>query len=142
MKRQIYVPFSLIKDGKMPEEAVSLSQSTQLGVQMGKEEDHLYAEVCVIEIPEKRVLSYRKQVSSGFIQPIEYLDEFCVFDKTTQLELRFPCGKTNTPKPRIKERHMLSYKERFYDKGEYVFSITTKIDGKIENLTEGLFEVI
>jgi hypothetical protein len=142
MKRQIYVPFFLIKDGKMPEEAVFLSRSTQLGVQMGKEKDQLHTKVCVIEIPEKQALSYRKQVFSGFIQSIEYLDEFYIFDKTTHLELKFPCGKANTPKPRIKERHMLSYKERFYDKGEYTFSITTKIDGKMHNLAEGLFEVI
>lgn len=141
MKRQIYVPFFLMEHEKLPEEAVLLSKNTQLGIQIGKKEDCLYEKVLVIEIPEKQVLNYRKQVSSGFIQSIEYLDEFCVFDDSTKLELIFPCGKNSTLKPRIKERHMLSYKERFYDKGNYFFSITTNIDGHIKNLTEGFFEV-
>jgi hypothetical protein len=142
MKRQVYVPFFLLKNGQIPEEAVDLSKQTQLGIQIGKEEDNFYNKLQVIQIPEKQFINYRKKVHLGYIQSIEYVDEFFAFDKSTKLELIYPCGKRINPKPRIKEKHMLSYKERLSDKGEYFFFITTIIDGNVKNLAEGFFEVI
>lgn len=142
MKRQIYVPFSLMRHGEIPKNAISLSKETHLGIQLGNEQKVLCTKIQVIEIPEKQVLGYHKQVFSGFIQSIDYLDEFFVFDKTTQLQLISPCGQVSTPKPRIKERHMLSYRERLYDEGKYLFSIVTTVNEETRNLTEGMFEVI
>lgn len=142
MKRQIYVPFSLLENGQIPEKAISLSKETHLGIQLGNEHKVLCTEIQVIEIPERRILGYREEVRSGFIQTIEYLDEFCVFDKNTKLELTTPCGKVEKLKPRIKERHSLSYRERLYDKGDYSFLLTTIIDNSDNNLAEGYFKVI
>lgn len=128
-----------MKNGTVPEEAVVLSRDTQLGIQIGKKENPLCEEIRVIEIPEKRFITYHTHVSAGFIQSIEYINEFIIFNKDTKFELKTPCGKVDTPKPRIRERHMISYKQRVYDKGQYLFLITNS-DGK--ELEKGTFEVI
>ena len=142
MKRQIYVPFPLLENGQIPEKAILLSRETKLGIQVGDEEDSRYGAIQVIEIPEGRGVSYYKQVRSGFIQSFDYLDEFFIFDETTQLNLKFPDGNVKTLKPRIKERHVLQYRERFYDEGSYSFLITSVVEKEEKILAEGFFEVI
>ena len=47
-----------------------------------------------------------------------------------------------TLKPRIKERHVLQYRERFYDEGSYSFLITSVVEKEEKILAEGFFEVI
>jgi len=142
MKRQIYVPFPLLENGQIPEKAIFLSRETKLGIQVGDEADCRYDLIQVIEIPERQDVSYREQVRSGFIQSFDYLDEFFIFDETTQLDLKFPNGNMKTLKPRIKERHVLKYRERLYDKGSYSFSITSVVEKEEKILVEGFFEVV
>jgi hypothetical protein len=142
MKRQVYVPFSLLENGKIPEKAVLLSRETKLGIQVGDKDDSGYGAIQVIEIPERQGVSYHKQVNSGFIQSFDYLDEFSIFDKSTQLDLKLPDGNVKTLKPRIKERHVLKYRERLYDEGSYSFSITSVVEKEEKILVEGFFEVI
>jgi hypothetical protein len=72
MKRQIYVPFSLLENGKIPEKAILLSREAKLGIQVGDEDDSRYGAIQVIEIPERQGVSYHKQVNSGFIQSFDY----------------------------------------------------------------------
>jgi hypothetical protein len=142
MKRQIYVPFLLLENEQIPKEAILLSQNTQLGIQLGEKDKPLSDKVSVIEIPENRGIRFNKQVRSGFIQSIDYIDEYFSFKETTKLELTFPCGDKTYLKPRIKEKHLLLYRERFYDKGYYSFSISDPTCGGDGILIEGLFEVV
>lgn len=142
MKRQIYVPFSLLENGQIPEKAILLSNETKLGIQIGDKEDSRYSVIEVIEIPESRGIAYHKQVHSGFIQSFDYVDEFSIFDENTQLRLKFPKGIMKTLKPRIKERHVLKYRERLYDEGSYSFTIIGIIEKEKKILAEGFFEVL
>jgi hypothetical protein len=142
MKRQIYVPFLFLENGQIPEEAILLSKETRLGIQVGDEADRRYDAIQVIEIPESRGVAYHEKVRSGFIQSFDCLDEFSIFDENTQLRLKLPEGTIKTLKPRIKERHVLKYRERLYDKGSYSFSITSLVEKEEKILAEGFFEVI
>ena len=142
MKRQIYVPFPLLENGQIPENAILLSRETKLGIQVGDEEDSRYSVIQVIEIPQSRGVAYHKQVRSGFIQSFDYVDEFSIFDESTQLDLKLPNGNVKTLKPRIKERHVLMYRERLYDEGSYSFTITGIVEKEKKVLAEGFFEVI
>ncbi len=140
MKRLIHVPVSLCIDEKIPEEALELAKETQLAIRVGTEED-LETDISVIQIPEKNAIDYKKTVEAGFVQSIDYTNEFIVFPKNlkcvvvqadnpdTQIEL----------KPRLKESHVVKYRDRFNKVGIYNFSLSSPSHGIIQ---EGTFEVL
>lgn len=141
MKRQIYVPFLLLENGQIPKKAIIMSQETQLGIQIGEEVD-LCDEVKVISIPEIHNLAYHSQVKSGFIQSIDYINEFCNFNRNTILEITTPVKRKENIKPRIRETHALIFRERLYEKGKYSFQITNLLNSGPSVLTNGFFEVV
>jgi hypothetical protein len=139
MKRLIHVPLSLYVDEKIPEEALELAKETQLAIRVGTEED-LETYISVVQIPEKHAIDYKKIVETGFIQSIDYTNEFVMFTRDlkciviqddnpdTQIELI----------PKLKESHVVKYRDRFNKAGIYNFSLSLPAYGVIQ---EGKFEV-
>lgn len=142
MKRQIYVPFHLLENGQIPTKAIIFSKETMLGIQVGEIDSPKCNNIEVVEIPESCELKYRTTVRCGFIQSFDYVNEFVVFDDSTKLCLKSPDGQTTELKPRIKERHVLKYNDRPYEKGNYSFMILHTIDGQETILVDGVFEVV
>lgn len=142
MKRQIYVPFLLLENGQIPKEAILLSKNTHLGIQIGLEDDITHDKIAVIEIPEINSIKYHKKLKHGFIQSFDYLNEYCILSKNINFYLTSPSGDIDILKPRIKERHILIYRQRLYEKGEYYFTINYEYEENAKTLAEGFFEVI
>jgi len=139
MKRLIHVPASLYIDEKIPEEALALAKETQLPVRIGTEEDS-ETDICVVQIPEKHAIDYKKIVEVGFIQPIDYTNEFIVFPKDLKCVVNQD-GATGTQielTPKLKESHVVKYRDRFNEIGIYSFVVSSSLHGVIQ---EGKFEV-
>lgn len=139
MKRLIHVPASLYIDEKIPEEALALAKETQLSIRIGTEEDS-ETDICVVQIPEKHAIDYKKIVEVGFIQPIDYTNEFIVFPKDLKCVVSQD-GATNIQielTPKLKESHVVKYRDRFNKTGTYSFVISSSLHGVIQ---EGKFEI-
>jgi hypothetical protein len=140
MKRLVHVPLYLYIDEKIPEEALELAKETQLPVRIGSEEDS-ETDICVVQIPEKHAIDYKKIVEVGFIQPIDYTNEFIVFPK----DLKCTVIQDGDPSiqieltPRLKESHVVKYRDRFNKVGTYNFVLSSLSHGIIQ---EGKFEVV
>lgn len=139
MKRQVYVPFSMMKDGNIPQEAVSLSKDTQLPVMTGQEEDGFGEIIAVVNIPETVALNYKESVKYGFIQVFDYTNEYVDLGHNTCLIVNSPRGKKINITPKVREKHILRYRHRFYEEGKHFFIIQQ--DDKFI-LTEGEFVVV
>lgn len=139
MKRLIHVPTSLCIDEQIPKEALALAKETQLPIRIGTEEDSETG-ICIVQIPEKHAIDYKQTVEVGFIQPIDYTNEFIVFPK----DLKCVVSREGAPNtqleltPRLKESHVVKYRDRFNDAGTYSFVISSALYGVIQ---EGKFEV-
>jgi len=143
MKRLVYVPFCALQDGEIPQDALDLAKETRLAIRVGEEGENGESDVCVMQIPEKNQIDFKSIVKVGFIQPIDYTNEFVVFsnDLTCEVTKNGVLGSSNPVflKPVLKESHMVKYRDRFSEAGVYDFSISTVSHGV---LCKGSFEVL
>jgi hypothetical protein len=139
MKRLIHVPASLYIDEKIPEEALELAKETKLAIRIGVEED-LETDISVVQVPENNFIDYKKIVEVGFIQAIDYTNEFIVFPKDLKCIVSEECCPENQIElnPKLKESHVVKYRDRFNKVGIYNFSLSSPRYGVIQ---EGKFEV-
>lgn len=141
MKRFIYVPEKLIgADNEIPKKAIDLSKETHLQIRLGSIDDSFnLSDIDIIAIPEKRMLDFNKVIEKGFIQSIDYTDEFVDFNK------KFVCKiKNNENKyfytPKIVEKHCLKFRFRIHETGIYSIDIIGE-DGNAV-VSEEYFEVV
>jgi hypothetical protein len=139
MKRQIYVPFAKLEEGKIPEIAVSLSKDLQLGIQIGKQEETDITEITVIQIPETDILSYKREVKKGFLNPIDYTNEFITFPSSVFIKITDEHGNESVFAPRVRESHSAKFRVRMNTEGQYSFKILSEGDAVI---AEGTFGVL
>lgn len=132
MKRFIYVPEKLIgTNNEIPKKAIDLSNETHLQIRLGSVEDELnISEIDIISIPEITVLDYQKKIEEGYIQSIDYTNEFIDFDK------KYYCKVKNKEKellfnPRLVEKHCLKFRFRIFSTGIYYFDIIDDKDNAI-----------
>ena len=143
MKRIVYVPFLALENGEIPKTATDLAKETKLTIRIGVEDQPLETAVCVLSIPEHRKLDYKRTVVSNYIQPIDYTNEFIVFPYETLCSVKYTTsmGERGTilAKLKMRENHVVKYRDRFTKKGDYSFTISTPHHG---TLCEGQFTVI
>jgi hypothetical protein len=132
MKRFVCVPESMSKSG-IPEEAELLSKGSQLPIKISADHN----DICIDSFPETLELDWVKKVDSGYIYWLDITDEYNYFSENTVVKFFF-LEKEETHKPLIRESHMLKFRIRVYDKGDYKFNV---IDAD-NVLHEGFFEVI
>jgi hypothetical protein len=142
MKRIVYVPFSALENEEIPKIALDLAKETKLTIRIGVEDQPLETEVCVLSIPEYRKLEYKKTVVSNYIQSIDYTNEFIVFPYDTLCSVKYitSMGERGTilSKLKLRENHVVKYRDRFNKRGDYSFTISTPHHG---TLCEGQFTV-
>ena len=143
MKRLVYVPFSQLEDGEIPQAALDLAKETQLPIRIGEEEKNTESEIYIAQIPEKNQIDYKKTIKVNFVQTLDYTNEFIMLPS----DLVCKVSKSNTYgtisesylTPVLKESHVVKYRDRFAEAGVYDFIISTSSHGILH---EGKFEVI
>jgi hypothetical protein len=137
MKRFVYVPHQKQDEASL-NEAKILSNESRLQIMHGQQDDGIDSEsVCIIAIPVKQKFTFDQCVKSGFIHSVEIIDEFNKFDKEAKMLVTTPSGKILEYKPRLSEKHLLMYRNRFNEIGNYRFSCLgadekTHYDGEFE----------
>jgi hypothetical protein len=143
MKRLVYVPFCALQDGEIPDNALALAKETRLAIRIGEEGEKGESDVCVVQVPEKNQIDFKSTVKVGFIQSIDYTNEFIVFSHDLKCEVTkngvFGSGDSIFLTPVLRESHMVKYRDRFSEAGVYDFSISTTANGV---LCKGSFEVL
>lgn len=130
------------KSALIPEkmfQAQKLSKQVMLPISIGHESFQQVEDIRIISIPEKDFFSFKDQVYSGFLQCIDYTNEYTFFSKNTICVLEHN-GNKNTFLPRIAESHSVKYRIRLIKPGKYSFSI---INGEeVYSPENNCFEVI
>jgi hypothetical protein len=143
MKRLVYVPFFALQDGEIPQNALELAKETRLAIRVGEEGENGESDVCVVQVPEKNKIDFKSTVKVGFIQSIDYTNEFIVFPNDLKCEVTkngvFGSSDSIFLTPILRESHIVKYRDRFSEAGVYDFSISTSADGV---LCKGSFEVL
>ncbi len=143
MKRHVYVPFKFLKNGDIPQEAISLAKDTGLSIRLGQEGDSDESDIHVMQVPERNGIDFRKTIKSNFVQPIDYTNEFVIFPSDLKCEVTrnatFGQAEKFILKPVLLESHIVKYRARFAETGIYDFIISTDRHGI---LSEGKFEVL
>lgn len=132
MKRFVCVPESLAKDG-IPKEAEDLSEKSQLPINISAD----YDSISIISVPETFALESPFSVDSGYIFWLDVTDEYNVFSSDAYMICK-SVDKEYKCLPKLRERHILRFRSRFFEKGNYTYQIWNK--GAV--LYEGEFEVI
>lgn len=139
MKRQVYVPNSLLENENIPQEAITLAKEVMLPIRIGDVEKDPITSICVINVPELHSLFYKESVKRGFIQIFDYTNEYVEFGENVNLIIQNPDGTKSQIEPRIKENHALRYRHRFHNPGTYGFCFTHGADSVLK---EGHFVVL
>jgi hypothetical protein len=138
MKRFVYVPSHLSDDGSL-EEAKKLSHDSKLQIMMGVEDDGICEDsVCIISVPSKSDFFCDSTVEVGFIHSIDIINEFYDFDSSVHLVVTSPSVKQIILNPKLKEKHLLRFRNRFYETGKHFFVCK---DASEVIYFEGSFEV-
>lgn len=103
-------------------EAQRLSKQVRLPISIGHKSFQQVEDIKIISIPEKKFFSFKDEVHSGFLQCIDYTNEYTFFSKNTICVLEHNRNK-NSFLPRIAESHSVKYRIRLIERGKYSFSI-------------------
>ena len=141
MKRFIYVPKNLIgTNNEIPKKAIDLSNQTHLQLRLGSAEDEInLSDIDIISIPEKIFLDYQKKVEEGYIQSIDYTNEFIDFNKNYFCKIKNK-EKELTFNPRLVEKHCLKFRFRIFSIGQYYFDIIDENNNVV--VSDEFFEVV
>ena len=141
MKRFIYVPENLIgTNNEIPQKAIDLSNQTHLQIRLGSSEDKInLSEIDIIAIPEKTILDFQKKIEEGYIQSVDYTNEFLDFNK------KYFCKVKNKEKelmfnPRLVEKHSVKFRFRMFLAGDYYFDIIDDNNNVV--VSDQFFEVV
>lgn len=132
MKRFVNVPDFLALHG-MPTEAQKLSEEAQLPIRISAD----CSSICIVSIPEVFELESAKEVKTGHIYWLDVTDEYHCFDKNPHI-IYYNGNIEIKSFPVVKEKHVLRFRNRFYNKGNYKYSITN--NDKV--IHEGSFVVL
>ena len=128
----------MAQDG-IPEIATKMAKDSHLSIRIGGINDGISAsKIEIISTPEKTDIDHKPSVNAGFIYSIDITNEFVTFDTTTFLEV-FDEGYFKVFKPRLREKHVVRFRERFFTPGAKVFSVRSENGTQYH---EGCFEVI
>lgn len=124
MKRFVYIPQGMIADGEIHQEALNLSNESQLSIREGFIGDGVNVEhICIVSFPEKNIIDYDKHSRTGFIHSIDATNEFISFSKNTFMEVISEDGVKEVFKPSLRERHVVKFRSRYSTAGKKYFYI-------------------
>lgn len=131
MKRFVYIPEGMITDGKIHQEALNLSNESQLSIREGFVGDGVNVkDICVVSFPEINIIDCDEHSRIGFIHSIDATNEFINFSKNTFMEVISEDGVKEIFKPSLCEKHIVKFRSRHSTAGKknfYICSDNVKI---------------
>lgn len=139
MKRFVYVPAGVVKNGEIPEEALLLSQDSRLSVRIGSDHDGVdKKEIGIVSFPEKNSIFFEPSVKLGFVHSLDVNNDFVTFNETSVLKLVYADGEEKKFKPSLREKHVLKFRSRHYVSGVGFFHV----ENSGEVLYSGEIEIV
>ena len=113
------------EDAKIPHkmlQAQNLSKKVRLPISIGHSFFKEIDDIKIISVPEKKFFSFKENLNVGFLQCIDYTNEYTFFTKNTECVIQYN-GNKKTYLPSIAEAHSVKYRIRLYEPGKYSFVI-------------------
>jgi hypothetical protein len=131
MKRFVYIPEGMITEGQIPQEALILSNESQLSIREGFIGDGVNVkEISIVSFPEVNVIDSQEYCFVNFVHSIDATNEFISFSKDTFMEVVTENGNREFFKPSLREKHVVKFRSRHLTAGKkyfYIYSDNAKI---------------
>lgn len=112
--------------GELSTDALKLASTTMLPIR----QDARFTQPLPVFEPELSSVEFLETVTAGFIHAVRVVDEFRVLKNSTHMIVR-NAGSSRKVNPRLAERHLLMFQNRFTETGVYEFDIVHDQEGII-----------